>query len=127
MRGTILAAVEDLIFLSKILETAKHVKAEVRVVSPGDLAAALDQGPAAAVFFDLNHGSGSAVETIRRIKQSQTHPAVPFIGFLSHMQGDLARAAREAGCDEVMARSAFAQQLPQLLRRYAEGAGAGSR
>ena len=39
----------------------------------------------------------------------------PTVGFLSHVQKDLALAAREAGCDRVIARSAFTKDLPQIL------------
>jgi hypothetical protein len=40
------------------------------------------------------------------------------VGFLSHLQGDLKAKAVEAGCDTVMPRAAFSQNLPNLLRRY---------
>jgi hypothetical protein len=40
------------------------------------------------------------------------------IYFISHVQADLARESREAGCDVVMARSAFSQQLPQIVSKY---------
>jgi hypothetical protein len=40
---------------------------------------------------------------------------VKTVGFLSHVQKDLAVAAREAGCDRVVARSAFTKDLPQIL------------
>jgi hypothetical protein len=43
---------------------------------------------------------------------------VSIIGFLSHLQGDLKAKAVEAGCDVVMPRAAFSQNLPNLLRRY---------
>jgi len=40
---------------------------------------------------------------------------VKTVGFLSHVQKDLAVAAKEAGCDRVMARSAFTRDLPKVL------------
>lgn len=40
------------------------------------------------------------------------------MGFLSHPQGDLKVKAPEAGCDTVIPRSAFSQNLPNLLRCY---------
>ena len=43
---------------------------------------------------------------------------IRIIGFLSHIQGDLKAKAVEAGCDTVMPRSAFSQNLPNLLRRH---------
>jgi hypothetical protein len=37
------------------------------------------------------------------------------VGFLSHVNKDLAVAARESGCDRVVARSAFTKDLPEIL------------
>jgi hypothetical protein len=34
------------------------------------------------------------------------------------VQGDLKQAAQEAGCDMVMAQSAFSQNLQQILKRH---------
>lgn len=112
----ILIVVEDLIFLSKIQQTAKLVDVAIEVVAPGALAERLTQGPVPAILCDLNYRQGLALDAIRRLKENRQ--PVPVIGFLSHVQADLAAAAREAGCDVVMARSAFSQQLPQLLVQY---------
>ena len=54
---------------------------------------------------------------IPRIK-SKLKRGTSVIGFLSHLQGDLKAKAMEAGCDMVMPRSAFSQNLPNLLRRH---------
>jgi hypothetical protein len=59
--------------------------------------------------------------------KSKLKKGTSIIGFLSHVQGDLKVKAQEAGCDMVLPRSAFSQNLPQLLRRHgtpeeAEGA-----
>jgi hypothetical protein len=40
---------------------------------------------------------------------------VRMVGFLSHVQVDLAEQARAAGCDEVMPRSKFTQNLAEIL------------
>jgi hypothetical protein len=37
------------------------------------------------------------------------------VGFASHVDRELLAAARAAGCDEVLARSAFFGRLPQIL------------
>jgi hypothetical protein len=54
---------------------------------------------------------------IPKIK-SKLKKGTSVIGFLSHLQGDLKAKAVEAGCDMVMPRSAFSQNLPTLLRRH---------
>ncbi len=115
----ILVVVEDLIFLSKIRQTAKLIDITLEDTRPAQLRERLAAGPVNAVICDLNYRAGLALEAIREIKQIPVLQRIPVIGFLSHVQADLAVAARDAGCDVVMARSAFAAQLPQLLRRYA--------
>lgn len=116
----ILVAVEDLIFLSKIQETARAVGVAIETVGPENIAERAMRGAVSAVIIDLNHRSGAAVEIVRTLKSNPSTQHIPVTGFLSHVQADLATAAREAGCDQVMARSAFTQQLPQLLQKLAE-------
>lgn len=115
----ILAAVEDLIFLSKIQQTAELLGIRVE---PMDLKQ-LERRPAEAaprcVLLDLNHRSGLALEVLRAIKKNPLTSRVPVLGFLSHVQTELASAARAAGCDQVLARSVFTAQLPQLLKKLA--------
>jgi hypothetical protein len=41
--------------------------------------------------------------------------AVPTVGFGSHVDRELLEAARAAGCDQVLARSAFFSRLQQIL------------
>ena len=48
--------------------------------------------------------------------KSKLKKGTSIIGFLSHVQGDLKQKAHEVGCDMVLPRSAFSQNLPQLLR-----------
>ncbi len=72
-----------------------------------------------AVILDLNHRSIPALDIVRNLKSDTRTKGVLVLGFVSHVQTDLIAAAREAGCDMVLARSAFSQQLPQLLRRLA--------
>ena len=116
----ILVAVEDLIFLSKIRHTAHQVGVAIEPVEIGKIKERLLQSPSRAVIVDLNHRSGKAVEAARAIKSDPATSQVFVLGFLSHVQADLAREARRARLDAVMARSAFSQQLPALLRKLAE-------
>jgi CheY-like chemotaxis protein len=114
----ILVVVEDLIFLAKIQETARAVGVEIGTAGPAKIAERAARGDIRAVIIDLNH-PGIAVEAIRALKANPFTGHIPVVGFLSHVQADMAAAAREAGCDRVLARSAFTQQLPQLLQKLA--------
>ena len=114
-----MAIVDDLFFLSKIQQTAKLLGVRVEPVAPGKLAERAAQASVLGVILDLNHRSGSALHTLRAIKADAKTGKTPVVGFLSHVQTDLAAAAREAGCDLVVARSTFSQKLPELLRDLA--------
>ena len=52
---------------------------------------------------------------MRDVESDEDLREVSTVGFLSHVQKDLAVAAREAGCDRVVARSAFTRDLPKIL------------
>jgi CheY-like chemotaxis protein len=119
MPEVILAAVDDLIFLSKIQQTARLIGALVEAVDPTKLEQHATRAGVRGVILDLNHRSGSAMEALRALKANPATARVPVVGFVSHVQSDLIAAARDAGCDEVLARSAFTAQLPQLLRQLA--------
>jgi len=116
---TILAAVDDLFFLGKIQQTAKLLGIRVAAADPRKVREQIARTPVCAVILDLNHRSGGAVEALHALKSDPITAGVQVLGFLSHVQTDLAAAARAAGCDILLARSAFSQQLPQLIEKLA--------
>ena len=119
MPAKILAVVEDIFFLAKIQQTARQLGITVESVAPEAFKASLAPGGAAAILLDLNHRSGKAVAVLEGVKNDPATRAIPVVAFLSHVQTELAQAAHAAGCDHVMARSAFSKQLPMLLRELA--------
>jgi len=112
--------VDDLIFLSKIQQTARQAGIALEILEPLNAHSRLWDVAGAGVIVDLNHRSGQAVNLVQALKSDAATRAAHIVGFLSHVQGDLAAAARSAGCDVVMARSAFAQQLPELLLKLSD-------
>ncbi len=116
MARRVLAAVEDLLFRSKISETAEALGIEAGFPrSKGKLLETLREAPPDLLVLDLNSARFEPLELLRTVKSDETTQRVPTVGFLSHVQGDLAVAARNAGCDHVMARSAFTRDLPRIL------------
>jgi CheY-like chemotaxis protein len=115
----VLAVVDDLFFVGKLQETARQVGAPLTIVRAADFSLqALRSLPPALVIFDLNTTSASAVELIRQLRADDDLAQVPVVGFFSHVQVELQRAAQEAGCAQVLPRSKFTAQLPDLLRRF---------
>jgi len=112
----ILAAVDDLLFRSKIRTTAKQAGVEVTFArTPAEI---LDQSRTlkpALVIFDLNSAKAEPIETIAAMKNDPALASVRTLGFVSHVHTDLIEAARTAGIDDVMARSAFAGNLAEIL------------
>jgi hypothetical protein len=118
----ILFFIEDLFFFAKINETARKLGIKVAFVKndPETLAKiveAPEEERPSLIVFDLNNTAAKPLTLIPKIK-SKVKKGTSVIGFLSHLQGDLKAKAIEAGCDMVMPRSAFSQNLPTLLRRH---------
>jgi DNA-binding NarL/FixJ family response regulator len=108
----VVAYMDDLFFQMKLAETAKHLGLEVKVASNADSLLQLLDPPPALVIFDLNAKS-SPLDAVQRLRAVQ--PNIRVVGFLSHVQADLASQAQSAGFDQVLPRSKFSMQLPQIL------------
>jgi hypothetical protein len=117
----IFAFVDDLFFLAKIQETARKLNVKVEFMkTEKDLLERMKEngeGMPSLLIFDLNNASVRPLSVIPKLK-AKLKKGTSIIGFLSHVQGDLKQKAHEAGCDMVLPRSAFSQNLPQLLRRH---------
>ena len=111
----LIAVVTDLIFSTKITGTAKALQKPYAVARTLDkLTEHLNSTTVPAlVIIDLN---SAGVDTIEAIRVAKSHPSNPrVLAFLSHVEVELAQQAREAGADQIMARSGFVNQLPTLL------------
>lgn len=113
----ILAAVDDLLFSSKIRTTARLAGVELTFARTSEeiLQQARTLRPA-LVIFDLNSGKFNPIETVAAMKRDGELASIPTLGFVSHVQTELIESARAAGIGEVMARSAFAGRLVDILR-----------
>ncbi len=112
----ILAAVDDFLFRSKIRATAKQAGVTVTFAkTPAELLEQARTLKPSLVIFDLNSPTMAPVETIAAMKQDAALAPIRTLGFVSHVDVDAIHAAREAGADDVMARSAFAGQLGDIL------------
>src|SRR6202167_664908 len=117
----VFAFVEDLFFLRKIQDTGRKMNVKVEFVkNEKELAEKMKSNrvehPSLSIF-DLNNANAKPLTLIPKLK-SKLKKGTSIIGFLSHVQGDLKQKAHEVGCDMVLPRSAFSQNLPNLLRRH---------
>ena len=113
--AAVVAVVTDLFFMTKISSTAGALGVPVEVVRTLDeLSERLTDRRGALVLIDLEADGVVAAEAIRLCKQAAHRRRI--VAFGPHVRTDLITAAREAGADEVLARSAFVARLPALLK-----------
>ena len=117
----IVCFIDDLFFLAKIQETARKLGVKVEFAKAEkdtiDRLTSDEEEKPSLIIFDLNNANAKPLITIPKLK-TKLKKQTSIVGFLSHLQGDLKVKAQEAGCDMVVPRSAFSQNLPALLRRH---------
>ncbi len=114
---TVLAVVDDMFFWAKIDAVAKELGVHlVHAPDSRKLAEKLEASSPDLIILDLNNTSCSPLDAIRRIKGDPRLERIPLVAFLSHVQVELEQAARRAGCETIMPRSAFSRKLVEILR-----------
>jgi len=112
----IVCAIDDLLFSIKIKEVAKHRGIDLYFERVADriVDTVRDKQPS-LVIFDLNSARLAPIDAIRAIKADPSLAAVKTLGYVSHVDSATIAAARQAGVDDVLARSAFAARLGEIL------------
>jgi PleD family two-component response regulator len=112
----VLCFVDDLIFSVKISTAAKALAAPVFFERSPEMALPrMQEKQPSLVIFDLNSATLRPLEIIAQMKADPALKAIRTLGYVSHVQTDVIAAARAAGIDEVLARSAFSERLGQIL------------
>ena len=88
------------------------------VKEPKEVLAKAKQRPS-LIVFDLNFDAAQPLKLIARLKADSETKGISLLGYLSHVQGELKQQAHEAGCNMVLARSQFSQNMPQIFKRHA--------
>ncbi len=115
----IVVAVEDLFFSVKITDAARRAGVSVEFVKDDQaLMVSAAQKPT-LIIMDLNCTGVKPLQTIAKLKADPVLKSISVVGYLSHVQGELKQKAHQIGCDLVLARSAFSQNLAMLLKRHA--------
>ena len=112
----VLVAVDDLLFSSKIRATAKQAGVDVVFArSPEEIVHQAKALHPALAIFDLNSGKTDPISTIAALKSDPATAGIHSLGFASHVHVELIAAAKQAGADNVLPRSAFAARLADIL------------
>jgi CheY-like chemotaxis protein len=114
--GSVIALPADLIFGARIRAAAESVGATVIIAkNPDDVLAKAAGQATRLIILDLDRRGLNIAELITKLKATS---AAPILAYVSHVREDAIREAKQAGADKVIARGAFANQLPDLLKLY---------
>jgi CheY-like chemotaxis protein len=114
----VLVVVDDLMFRSKISNAAKGVGATIAAATTAEaaIARAREVKPQ-LIVLDLDSARTQPFDVLRQLAADPELSAIPTLGFVSHVHAGAIREARALGIGEVLARSAFAATLPEILAR----------
>jgi CheY-like chemotaxis protein len=106
---------DDLIFTSKVAGVAKALSLDVAAArDSGALLRLAQQAAPSCVLVDLHNPGLDLASLLAALKEAC--PAMPrVVAYGSHVEAATLHAARAAGCDPVLPRSRFVEELPTAL------------
>jgi predicted metal-dependent hydrolase len=112
----ILVLVADLLFATRIADVVhRQGGAPVLAGTAEEFRQGLERWPV-LILLDLHAIPHDAWEPeVRRAKALPQSKLIPIYAFGSHVDTDTLKAARQAGCDHVWARSRFVEELPHVV------------
>jgi CheY-like chemotaxis protein len=111
---------DDLMFASRITGTARSLGLIVKPARSVDVLENLArQESPGCVILDLANPSLHVSELLGWLRETCS-PMPRVVAYGSHVDAAGLKAARDAGCDVVLPRSAFVEQLPVTLREWLE-------
>jgi PleD family two-component response regulator len=118
LKAKILVLLDNLFFAGKINQAASQTETKViyAKTSENALKLARTEHPA-QIIVDLDAATCAPIEFISSLKADTELQSIPTLGFVSHVNLDRQQQARDAGCDRVMARSAFDRNLAAILNQ----------
>ncbi len=115
----VLALVSDLLFTVKISEAAKRAGMQAEFVkSEKELLEKVPDKPT-LIILDLNFTGVQPLKLISKLKNNPELKQTTLLAYVSSVDGELKQKAHDLGCHMVLARSAFSQNLPMILKRHA--------
>ena len=112
----IVCVVDDLIFSVKISTAARSLGVDVYFERhAANVLSTIRAKRPALVIFDLNSRRLDPLSAIAALEADPDLAATRTLGYVSHVDTATIEAARAAGIDQVLARSAFADRIGEIL------------
>ena len=114
---TALACMNDLMFLSKIMEASKALSVPLRSLKSAEklITACRESAAEAVVFLDLDDKHLDAIALARAIRSAEPKIEAAVYAFVSHVNEDRIQAAGVGLFDQIFSRGQFVRVLPELL------------
>jgi CheY-like chemotaxis protein len=114
---------DDLIFTSRITGTGRDLGLRIQAArTPEQLLELAQVSPPRCVIVDLHNPGLQIADLVAQLRPAgRTGPVI--VAYGSHVATAVLKAARAAGCDAVLPRSQFVEQLPDELPRWCGSAG----
>lgn len=112
----ILVLAADLLFSTRIADVIRRQGGEpVLAATAEEFHHGLERWPV-LILLDLHAiPANESLAEVRRAKALPQSKLIPIVAFGSHVDTETLKAARQAGCDHVWARSRFVEELPQVV------------
>jgi CheY-like chemotaxis protein len=109
---------DDLIFTSRVTGTARDLGLQVIPARSADLLLGMIQRQQpSCIIIDLANQGLKLDDFMQRMREGCAPPP-RVVAYGSHVDTATLRAAREAGCDPVLPRSKFVEDLPKELASW---------
>ena len=120
-RPPILALINDLLFATRVSDVVRQQGGDpVLAGSAAEFRYGLERWPV-LILVDVHALPPEEWHPeVRRAKALPQSRNIPIYGFGSHVDSQALKAARQAGCDHVWARSRFVEELPRLVADHIE-------
>ncbi|HXG36694.1 MAG TPA: response regulator [Dehalococcoidia bacterium] len=112
----ILTLENDLLFSSFIREVGERMGCSVTIADDLETFRGRQESSGASLLIiDLGF---PGLDIAALVSEARRRNGVAVIAFGRHTEGKLLQAARQAGCEEVLPRSSFVEELPSLVEKY---------
>ena len=112
----LLLVADDLFFSSRVESVAKALGAKLtKVRKPGELRGRIERMPPGLVIMDLASKTIDAERAFAEIRSSAGGGGIFCVGYLPHVERELAEGFRKRGVDMVIARSKFSREMRDII------------
>ena len=115
---TVYAILDDLFFSSKIKNSIKDLDINLSIIkSSEEFQIRIKEQKPNLIIIDLASKKIKTEQIIKELKNDQELKEIFCIGYLPHVEKELMEKFKELGCDLVIPRSRFSNEINELIQK----------